>query len=212
MYPHRIRLRGPWEVAAPPAAAPRRLTLPCPWEQLVPPDYRGPLRLLRPFGYPGRLDEDEQVWLTCSGVRGRAEVVLNGQPLGAGESSFEFPVKPLLGPRNRLEMTFAEAAPGGPVWDEVALEVRRAAFLRASARRTADAVEVQGVVIGPAGTALELYALVDGRSAHYQTIEPDPAGRGFHFTLTGVAAGAVRLDLVHVATSWYAVEVPIMPA
>jgi hypothetical protein len=177
----------------------------------LPLNFRGSVRLVRPFGYPGRLDEFEHVWLTCAGV-GETEIALNGQSLGGGEGNLEFEVTPLLGPRNRLEMTLVVDDPVGDVWDEVALEIRRAAYLRARAcRRGSDAVEVSGAVIGPAGPELELYALVDGRNVHYQKIAPEPMGRAFQFQLRGIDATgvSVKLDLVDVATSWYTVEVPV---
>jgi hypothetical protein len=212
MYPHRIRLRGPWECEVPTGAAVRHVALPCEWTQLVAVDFRGSVRLVRPFGYPGRLDDFEHVWLTCSGIRGHAEIALNGQALGSGQGNCEFEITPLLGLRNRLEMTLTVDAPAGAIWEEVALEVRRAAFLRATAQRTGpDSVVVSGVVVGPAGEALELYALLAGRCAHYQVIEPETAGQPFDFTLAGVNAdcGEVQLDLVQVATSWYTVAVPV---
>jgi hypothetical protein len=213
MYPHRIRLRGPWECEAPLGADPRRIHLPCRWEQLVPPAYRGSVRLVRRFGYPGRLDAFEHVWLSCTGVTAQAAVALNGQSLGTAPSgSFEYDVTSRLGPRNHLEVLLVAETTAGPVWEEVALEIRRAAFLRAAARRTGqDGVEVRGVVVGTASHPLELYALVGGRNAHYQLVDADPAGRPFQFTLTGVdpACATVQLDLVHIATSWYALELPI---
>lgn len=183
------------------------MTMPCLAEQLG----TSAAHLVRPFGYPGRLDESEHVWLTCTGVSGAAAVVLNGQSLGAHEpGDFDHEITPLLGPRNRLELTLHELS-AGPVWDEVALEIRRAAFLRAVAHRTgADRVAVRGRVIGPPGLTLELYALVGGRHAHYQLIEPDVAGRPFEFTLDAdPTCPTIALDLVQVATSWYAVDVPI---
>src|SRR3954447_2875132 len=53
MYPHRIRLRGPWECRTEPGAAPRRMTMPCRADELPAPT----VYLQRRFGYPGRLDD-----------------------------------------------------------------------------------------------------------------------------------------------------------
>ncbi len=201
-YPHRIRLRGPWECGS------RRVIMPCRGDQL---GVSGGVQLARSFGYPGRLDEFEHVWLTFTGVSATADIAVNDHMLATGQSgSFEHEITPLLGPRNRLEMTLTNV-PAGPLWEEVALEIRRAAFLRAGAHQVGpDQVEVRGVVIGPAGTALELYAQVGGRHAHYQVIEPEPGGRPFEFTLmVDPGCASVALDLVQVATSWYAIEVPV---
>src|SRR5947209_4237290 len=83
-YPHRIRLRGPWKSE--------------PLSQGV--------RRTRRFGYPGRIDADERVWLTFSGVGGRVTVSLNGQALGShdGAAPFEYEVTSLLRVRNELVM------------------------------------------------------------------------------------------------------------
>src|SRR5262249_781153 len=81
MYPHRIRLRGPWECE--PVA--------------------GRARFPPPFGYPGRIDAHERVWLTFAGAD-RARVSLNGVVLSehAGPGAFEFEVTALLQARNEL--------------------------------------------------------------------------------------------------------------
>src|SRR5438045_3707759 len=83
-YPHRIRLRGPWQ-SEPLANGVRRR---------------------RRFGYPVRIDADERVWLTFHGVTGRVAVALNGQALGShdGAEAFAYEVTPLLRPRNELVM------------------------------------------------------------------------------------------------------------
>src|SRR5262249_54082839 len=92
MYPHRIRLRGPWE-CEPPALPgqsekehavlpkPRRITMPARLAAHFA-DFGAGLRLRRRFGFPGRLDDFERVWLTFAAIQGQAEIVLNSTPLG----------------------------------------------------------------------------------------------------------------------------------
>ena len=64
-YPHRIRLRGPWEcepLERQPLGdlpAPRRMTLPCRWADGGLPDFTGRVRFRRRFGYPGQIDDWE---------------------------------------------------------------------------------------------------------------------------------------------------------
>src|SRR5262249_4666249 len=109
-YPHRIRLRGPWEceplARAGPGALPPpgRVSVPCTWAEGGLPDFAGRARFRRRFGYPGRIDPHERVWLTFAGVSDRAEVALNGTALGRheGPGPFEFEVTALLLPRNEL--------------------------------------------------------------------------------------------------------------
>ena len=52
------------------------------------------------FGYPGRIDLTEHVWLTFAGVEGHAVVDLNGQKLGDLDGLGEFEVTQLLQQRN----------------------------------------------------------------------------------------------------------------
>jgi len=131
MYPHRIRLRGPWEyepVFGPaPLPAPGRMTMPCRWRDQGLPGFSGTVRFRRHFGYPGRIDHFERVWLTFAGLTGNAEVRLNGQLLGPGkeEGPFEFEITSLLQNRNTLEVEVAGPEDGG-LWGEVALEIRLA--------------------------------------------------------------------------------------
>jgi len=81
--------------------------------------------LRRRFGYPGRIDAHEQVWLTCAGLGGRAELRLNAQELGCCNSpACDFEITPLLKDRNVLELILETKDTDAAVWDEVALEIR----------------------------------------------------------------------------------------
>src|SRR5437899_1464659 len=118
MYPHRIRLRGPWECeplaravkqagglewvtqALPP---PCRMTVPCRWGEGGLGDFAGRVRFRRRFGSPRQLDPHELVWLTFAGADASAEVTLNDRFLGRQEQAsepFEFDVTGLLRERN----------------------------------------------------------------------------------------------------------------
>src|SRR5579871_454125 len=90
MYPHRIRLRGPWECEPLSLAAdcalsalprPRRLSMPCAWNKEGMTEFAGKVRFCRSFGYPGRIDSHERVWLILEGLTQPAEVQLNSTPL-----------------------------------------------------------------------------------------------------------------------------------
>src|SRR5262245_5222966 len=95
MYPHRIRLLGPWECEPlswhsfrasnpKPLPPPLRMKIPCHWNEGGLPGFAGRVRFRRRFGYPGRIDSYERVWLTFAAVAGASEVQLNGSFLGAG--------------------------------------------------------------------------------------------------------------------------------
>jgi hypothetical protein len=187
-------------------------------------DFAGKVRFCRRFGYPGRLDEIERVWLTFAGVAGTAEMVLNGQFLGrhdgeAGPCDFE--ITPLLQPRNELVVEVDAPADDGGLWGEVALEVRRTAFLRsvrvwATGPGEASNLHVAGEVIGTCERPLDLYVLLDNATVAYTTVEAEPTGREFHLTAEelgeerrqprGEGMHEVRVELVDGATVWYRVE------
>jgi hypothetical protein len=143
MYPHRIRLRGPWECE--PLArfvfeddgqkqeittslpAPRKMTMPCRWSEGGLSDFSGRVRFRRHFGYPGRIDDNERVWLTLAGVEKKAEIWLNDQFIGrhVDDGLSEFDVTKLLAVRNNLRVDVESESPTGGLWGEVALEIRK---------------------------------------------------------------------------------------
>jgi hypothetical protein len=204
-----------------------RMTMPGRWDEGGLMNFAGRVRCRRRFGYPGRIDAHERVWLTFAGVAGNAEVCLNGVLLGrcdGAEGPFEFEISHLLQVRNELMVQVdALEGPGG-LWGEVALEVRCTAFLRKVRAwltgRDRDArLHVAGEVVGTAERPLELYVLFDGATVHYSTLLPVPDGLPFHLIADELSkeqgrprAGQpderhhVRIDLVNGATIWYAVE------
>jgi hypothetical protein len=213
MYPHRIRLRGPWtcEPLFCLSSDGRRHTegLPATFRLTMPGrvDFRGGVRLLRPFGYPGRIDELERVWLTFDGAQGRAAATLNGAPLGVWEGTAEFEVTALLQARNALIVEM-EATADGCLWDEVALEVRATAFLKDVVVHLASGLQIAGTVAGSSERRLDLYVLAAGQCLAHASVE---AGQPFALAVELPAqpisaALVVRLELVDAATIWYAVE------
>ncbi len=230
MYPHRIRLRGPWECEplaradGGPLPPPCRLTLPCRWGTALP-HFAGRVRFRRRFGYPGRLDAHERVWLTFGGIETRAEVALNGVALGRheGEGPFEFEVTDLLRPRNELVVEVEGPAETAGLCGEVALEVRCTAYLR-GVRLWAEAdddgvrVHAAGEVVGTAERPLDLYLLVGRFTAAYAAVPATPGGEPFHLVsdklggVGGPAQGAdlgdaadAQVDLVNGAAVWYTI-------
>jgi hypothetical protein len=206
MYPHRIRLRGPWECQRlDGAATAQRVTMPCRWVEAGLGHYVGPARFTRKFGYPGRLDESDRVWLTCEGLTGHAAVTLNGVVLADEVAGpFAFPVTPLLDQRNVLEVVIHGDDDSAGLWGEVALEIRTLAYLddvQVQTRGDASRV-VSGRVAGEGDHLLELYVLVNGGHTHYQSIRQ---GDRFETTIPAEAT-KVRIELIHVSVVWYVVE------
>jgi hypothetical protein len=217
MYPHRIRLRGPWECeplvpSGGGTPLPRRVTLPCRWAEAGLPYYARRVRCRRRFGYPGRIDTYERVWLTVAGVGGVAAVWLNGADLGRHEGPwrFEFEVTSLLQARNELILEADVPADDGGPWGDVALEVRCTAYLRAvRVWVTEDGrpdLHAAGEVVGSAERPLDLYVIRGGATVAYVTVEATPEGRPFHLIAEGVSDEPVdvRVELVNGATLWYA--------
>jgi hypothetical protein len=180
-----------------------RVTMPCHFR-----DVTGRVRFARRFGYPGRIDDYERVWLTFAAVVGRAVVRLNGQALGCCVAPCEFEVTRLLRERNLLQVDVEPLNGEAGLPGEVALEVRRTAFLRNLSVTAADVLRVSGEVAGTAEGALELYVVCDRRNVAYATVE---AGKPFALAAplvgledsthpTGVIA--IRVDLVQGASVW----------
>jgi hypothetical protein len=220
MYPHRIRLRGPWECETREQKA--RVTMPCRWREAGWVEFRGQVRCRRRFGYPGRIDAHERVWLTFAGVADSADIWLNGQLLGHRERSdcpFEFDVTAVLQARNELLVEVISADDRGGLEGEVALEIRCAAYLRSvrlEVSRVGEAVRVTatGQVVGVCERPLELYLIVDRSTAAYATVEASPEGQPFHLVSEEVGIGreespTARVELVNVGTVWYTVEMSL---
>jgi hypothetical protein len=215
MYPHRIRLRGPWECepfSGEPAAPPVRVTMPCRWSEAGLACLGGRVRCRRRFGFPGRIDPHERVWLTVAGVSDRAAIALNGTELGGAEGAApaEFDVTALLLARNELIAEVEGPAESGGLWGEVALEVRCTAFLRDVRAWVGRAeLHVTGTVVGSADGPLDLYAILGRRPLVEGRVSAEPAGRGFHLQAPVPEMGqegqplTVQVDLVNGATVWY---------
>jgi len=209
-YPHRIRLRGPWECLD--AGAQRRATMPCAWTGAG-----GAARQVgftRRFGYPGTIDAHERVWLMIDDLHGTWDIALNGTTLATGQTAaFAADVTGLLAARNRLELTAAIVDRPQPLGGEVALEVRCTAYLdeMQAAADPDGAMVIRGVVRGTADGPLELYALADGEHVHYQTIEARPAGTPFRIEVPRreEPVRELRVELISIATIWYAWMCPV---
>jgi hypothetical protein len=231
MYPHRIRLRGPWTwqplyriVVGPAGGVSRssellppafRVTMPSSWIDAGLADFRGGMRLVRPFGYPGRIDDFERVWLTFAGLEGIATVTLNDTILGnidgrGGPADFE--ITALLQPRNLLVVDIEVLAAIGGLWSEVALEVRATAFLRdVRFEIRAEQLTAHGIAIGNASRPLDLYLFAGGKFLTHDLAQPTAQGQPF--TLVGSLGDhqwpsplPARVELVDVSAIWHVVE------
>lgn len=209
MYPHRIRLRGPWECDVLSLTAgdppPARLTMPATLDGVV-----GTVRLRRRFGYPGTIDAHERVWLTFAAIRGEAAVSINGTALGPVASGAELDVTALLRPRNELLVEMSGPSPGLP--GEVALEVRATAYLKdVTARFEAGTITARGRVVGTAPSPLDVYLIAGRRTLAYAAVTASEAGTRFELRgpedgepvgpLPG--EGEVKVELVSGAVIWY---------
>ena len=217
-YPHRIRLRGPWEcVPIPPADGlappPHRVVMPCRWPEAGLAGFRGLVRFLRKFGYPGRIDDFEHVWLTCDGCTGCLELRVNQHLVAqAPGDRFAYDITPLLSQRNLLEVLMEGQSDDAGLRGEVAMEIRCAACLAdMHAVRTATGLHIAGIAAGTAPQPLDLYTIIDGSHADYRTIQPTAEGRAFQIDLPEISAQSpqIRVELVHVSCIWYVAEMSL---
>ncbi len=175
----------------------RRLTVPCVLAEWGLGDV--PVLLARKFGFPGRLDAHERVWLTMTEIAGAAALTLNDALLGeVSDGPFETEITGLLRPHNHLTIAMTGQRAG-----EVAMEIRASAFLRdVAVRRIQDKCHVEGLVAGTCAGPLDLYILVDGRNVINQSVA---AGERFTFAVEELGR-RVRVELVHVSTVWSNLE------
>jgi len=185
-------------------------------------EFTGPARFRRRFGYPGRIDGHERVWLTMDEIGNVTEIRLNDRVLRCGAASagaFERDVTELLQARNELVIEVEGCAEQGSLWGEAALEVRCTAFLR-GLRRFALVIgeraelHVAGEVAGTADRPLELYVLLNRSVAGYQVVTARAEGQPFEIVVPDVAVAnrggaVVQVDLVNGAVVWYTSEAEV---
>ncbi len=107
--------------------------MPCDWRLLFGP-HAGTAVFRRRFHCPTNLEQQDQVWLVCSGVRGLGTILINDTPLrefSADGEVVECELTTALKPFNivsvRLTVDFAitNTAPAG-LFEQVTLEIRGA--------------------------------------------------------------------------------------
>jgi hypothetical protein len=214
MYPHRIRLRDPWD-AEPldPHGETRRVVMPARFGECGLGEYRK-VRFSRRFGRPRQIDGHERVWLVGEGLEGQAEISLNARHLVAHcgcDGPFEIPVSDLLTERNELAIEIEVGEPGGGLWGDVALEIRCRAYLKNMQLESAgdgNRLRVTGDVAGDADGPLEVYALADGMTIGYRMCS---AGDRVELLIDDLpqAPSRIRVELVNGAVIWFAEEILI---
>ena len=122
LYPHAIRLRGPWELAIDDQPwADERVTLPDGLPRVLEAHAGRKLRLRRWFNLPTNLEAHEQVWLVIEPPPADIAATLNQQPvlLDRIGSHLEAVVTALLTDRNELVIGVQSNTPF-----DVRLEIR----------------------------------------------------------------------------------------
>lgn len=122
--PHRIRLRGPWEVR--PHAAyvlSGRMTIPGTLREGGWPGFVGPVSFYRRFGKPSNLGTGDSVRLAFERVTGPAEVWINGEFVGRVDEAGAFDVTDRLRDRNELQVSLRAADDQGGIVGDVAIEI-----------------------------------------------------------------------------------------
>jgi hypothetical protein len=210
MYPHRIRLRGPWEILNPDGSK-TRVDVPGGWSGLINVNSSISLVLQRGFGLPRTLDQDEDVYLVCDGG-GQASLRLNDSTVSPEHVSggvIEWKVTPLLRPRNVAELTVTPQ-PNSP---QVTLEIRGPVFLR-SLTEAPDGWT--GRVIGENRPHMEVHLLAQGRVVErvsaranqpFALVRPLELPEGSY----NPQAPLWTIELIELANRWWSVDVPTLP-
>jgi hypothetical protein len=224
VLPHRIRLRGPWELTRlvradgsdanlPPLTA----HMPALWRDCGLVDFTGRVRHVRRFGLPRRLDEFERVWLTFAALAGRSEIWLNGKLLGKWpdrSTPFEIEITAKLHERNELRIDIESEQSGGGMPGEAALEIRGRAWLTdLTAEIHDERLRVCGTVRGRAEEPLDLYAILDRSTVIQARVEASESGRPFEFVSESMvpegAISAVKIELVSGSNIWHSAEMAL---
>lgn len=223
MLPHRIRLRGPWQLIPLNWAngdtgqlpAPIAVRMPVRWSDCGLADFAGRVRLLRRFGMPRSLDSFERVWLTLAGVAGRTEIWLNDERLGDWQGNagpIEIEITRRL--RDRNELRIEVAVPEGKIGGEVALEIRGQAWLSGlAASRRGDKLAIRGTLNGQADEPLDLYAIMGRFTVIQKRIEVLAPGQRFELVSEPLPPdrirATVRMELVCGSNIWHSAEAPV---
>ena len=180
--------------------AARRVTVPCDLAQWG--FTNVPVVLTRKFGYPGRIEAHERVWLTLAESVGTAAITLNGQLLGEAQAApFESDVTSLLGPAISLKSGF-----GGKRWRSGhGGSGQRLSQGREGPPRRRKAL--RGRHCGRHLRATPGVVCPCGR-APCALIERSTPAQSFKETLDEDGQTA-RVELVNVSQVWYVVEIPI---
>jgi beta-galactosidase/beta-glucuronidase len=199
MYPHRINLRGPWQ-CEPLENATQRITMPCRWADTPLSYFTGRIRCQRRFHWQKPLDENERLFLVVGAADNKADVTLNGHFLGNHEGAFdpfEFEITSLMQASNDLTI---ETDTSGGLWGTVFLEVRRESFLQqvdinVTWKEETPQLEVNGLVLGPAGRQLDVDLLLNDALLISQPVSASIQGEPFR--LQALVPG---IDLWHSAS------------
>jgi hypothetical protein len=203
MYPHDIRLAGPWEQVAVSNGSPR---------------------LRRRFGRPRNLDEWERVWLITTERPSEITVpwLLNGTELiwsQRGDGFLRSNVTEILRERNELLVEWGSPA-GRESFKGAILEIGCRAYVEKVEFHSHPvnggyslSVEVR-LLSESADDPLELYALIDGESYGYcgPLSLAGPVSHEFRLDERAFASGAsvtLRIELICRSTVWDSREMSV---
>jgi hypothetical protein len=211
MYPHRIRLRGPWTLKAGPCE-----TFSVSLGETSTPELdstTGAIQLYRRFSWPQQLQPHERLWLVLerSCVSGGA---LNDRALvltAVAHDHQECDVTSLTRRSNQLTLDIS-AGRSHQAFPNVALEVRCLTFLRQTTWRIDQnnrRLEISGQLVGVHETPLELYVRVGEVNVFYTPAHANERCSMFQYQSEIPAASneqtAIQIDLVSGGVIWHRV-------
>lgn len=223
MYPHRIRLRGPWRVepirrfaGAGDLPSAQTCQFPCRWADIGLAGFRGTVRHRRSFGLPRRLDEWERVWLVIEEFSDDAAVILNGQQIAHmdhGKNNIAVEITTQLNERNELCIDVSADRDAG-LSGGIGLEIRATAWLEDVQGELIDEgrLRVRGRICGASDRPLDAYVIAGRRIVFQTTVHPQDACSSFEWSaeLTHEQdREPIVVELVHGSAIWYRKECPL---
>ncbi|CAN5190564.1 hypothetical protein BH10PLA2_BH10PLA2_13750 [soil metagenome] len=222
-YPHRIRLRGPWEyevvadtTATTPTPLTGKTTLPCSLAQAGLTNNPQTVRFLRRFGLPRFLDASEHIWLIVQPQASQTEVILNEYGLAhfVGSGQFAVECTTHLLDRNLLEIVLQARDDQDGLTGETYLEIRQSAYLQnARAQRAANGhVQASVEIAGKAPANLDMYLLANRQSVAYARPSEQDGIQLITLESDGSISSEIStlsLELVYGGVVWYQLDCSI---
>lgn len=213
MYPHRIRLRGPWTLKTGTGQF-LSVSIDEGLRNAFEPTASA-IQLCRRFSWLHQFQPHERLWLVLeqSAVMGATLNEVTLELTAIAEAHQECEITSLARRSNSLALNLP-ANPAGPAFPQVALEVRCRTFLRQPTWHIDTAhqsLEIGGLLVGANESPLDLYVRVGEVNVLYTPVHADKACSRFRYQIeirphAMTVEEPIQIDLVKDGVIWHRVS------